>query len=181
MKTLKIPYGNACYVRTNVEVQVNGGDQFVETVALKLSDVDGLTIRLKNTWGQPEVLSDFAVSSTSDNLLYILLPADLAVETYGLEVSGTWRGLPVRYYQSEAIQITKESEDCDLAEGHYNGIDVYDCGEPMVVPFSGVVFPYLYVDLPTGYLWADHVPDGGNFSIEDGQLIATYQDEGTAW
>ena len=58
---------------------------------------------------------------------------------------------------------------------------VYEYDEPIVVPFSGVIFPYLYFDLQTGYLWADHVPDGGNFSIEEGQLIATYNDEGTSW
>lgn len=181
MRTLKVPYGNACYVKAYVEVKVNGGDQLVETVPLVLSDISELRIRLKNTWGKPETINEWALSAVTENLLYFLLPADLPVETYGLEVTGSWRGLPVRYYQSEALQIVKESEDGDLSQGLYNGINVYEYGEPTIVPFSGVVFPYLYVDLPTGYLWADHVPDGGNFTIESEELIATYQNEGTAW
>lgn len=181
MRTLKVTHGNDCYVKAYIEVKVNGGDQLVETESITLTDVQDLTIRLKNTWGNPSVIEEWAISATTENLLYFKLPGTLIVETYGLEITGTWQDRDVRYYQSEAIRIVKESEDSDLSEELYNGMTVYEYDEPIVVPFSGVIFPYLYFDLQTGYLWADHVPDGGNFSIEEGQLIATYNDEGTSW
>lgn len=181
MRTLKVTYGNDFYVKAYIRVKVNGGDQLVEDVAIDLHDIEGLTVRVKNTWGHPFTIDDVAISETVDNLLYFKIPSELEVETYGLEVTGEWNEREVRYYQPEALQIVKSSEDSDLAQELYNGFNVYAYNEPIVMPFSGVVFPYLYLDVGDGCLWADHVPDGGNFSIENDELIATYNDEGTAW
>ena len=181
MRTLKVTHGNDCYAKAYIEVKINGGDQLIETEPLALEDVENLVVKVKNTWGAPDVISEWAISDSIENLLYFKIPSTLKVETYGLEVTGVINERNVRFYQPEAIQITRTSEDSDLAEELYNGFNVYEYNEPIVMPFSGVIFPYLYLDLGDGCLWADHVPDGGNFSIEDDELIATYNDEGTSW
>lgn len=181
MKPLRITQGRDCYAKATIRVVVNGGDVSERETSLDLRTIENPQFSFINILGKVFPIENYAFSRQVDNLMYFLVSSDMPCGMYGLELKGTWSGNDVRAYYAEVLNIIPETEECDLASGTFNGLTSYDFHDRFIAPFSGVVFPYLRIDTADGYLYADHIPDGGNFSIEEGYLTATYNDEGTSW
>ena len=181
MRALKIPKGNDCYVKANVKLKINGGDESMDTVDIDLNHIEGMNVTMVDILGKKTTITEWAVSQTESNVLFLKVTAGMKTGHYGLEITGKWNDRDVTWYEEEAIWIVMTAEEADTAVDTYMGFDCFHPDDPIVVQFSGVVFPYLKVDLSDGYLYADKIPDGGNFTIENGYLTAEYIDEGSAW
>lgn len=181
MKPLRVTKGNDCYAKAIVTVVVNGGDENERNTSLDLRTVSEPLFSFVNILGETFPIESYAFSRQEDNLIYFLVDSTMPCGLYGLELKGKWDERDVRGYYAEVLNIVPETEDCDLATGAFNGLSCYSFNERFIAPFSGVVFPYLKIESTDGCLYADNIPDGGNFTIENGYLTATYNDENTSW
>lgn len=170
---LKITQGNDSYVKFNVELKIVGAAPTEVSTTIDMNDVENMTVSLVNSISRKTEVEEWAISETTTNLLYIKLESTLRCDTYGVEITGTYNGRAVRYFQEEVIRIVYTSDESDVNVGTFEGFDCYEFDDPLVLQFSGVIFPYIQPMLQNGHLYATNVPDGGNFRIENNHLIAT--------
>ena len=173
MTPLHIPQGNDVYVKMDVVMQIKGAAMTESTLPVLLSDVNNLKVELINSIGESETIQDVAISDNVPNRLYMLLPSTLKCELYGVKVTGKYNNLDVSSYYPEIVHIVLTDEEADSYKGSYKGFDYYEFNSPFVTQFSGIIFPYLRYDAQDGHLKLSNAPDGGNFSIQNGHLIAT--------
>ena len=170
MRPLKILQGNDVFVKLNVEVHINGASPSEKSFGIDLSEVEDLAVSIIPVYGRV-IIPEWAISETTDNLLYVKIPSTLVCGSYGLEVTGVYNTRNVRAYYNEIVKIVHTDKDSDTANGIYDGFDYYEPDDPFVIQFSGIVFPYLHLNPENGHLYATNVPDGGNFEISDNHLI----------
>lgn len=181
MRTLRITKGNDCYVKTFVAMKINGADESEDTIDIDLTELEDMEVALYDIIGRKYTVDTWAISQPQTHILFFMIEGNLKTGNYGLEITGTWQGRQARWYEEEVIGIVLTSEESATAEDTYKGFDCFTLDDPIVVQFSGVVFPYLKIDTRDGHLYADKIPDGGHITIENGYLTADYIDEGSAW
>jgi hypothetical protein len=172
MTPLRILQGNDVYVKVAVEVKIKGASPTEETYPLVLNEVSDLEVNLINILGEVTPVTKWAISTVYDNILYLKIDGTMECGAYGLEIKGKKNGDNVRTYYPEAIWLVYTDDESDSQNGLYDGFDCYEFNDPMVVQFSGVVFPYFKINPRRGRLYVTNVPDGGNFRISNGHLIA---------